>query len=220
MSVFKNKTSQWLLCQNQKQTTTDPNGQRCPTLFFSRAWVLLLLCWLLISKLFKTIAFHGSVQPLHNFNKTWVGYFEEQGRLWTAFGFLCLEVLQNHITLGGRDLLLLSLRKYIQNFQVSKLNILCHCLDRFCRASKNFTSPWFWSPGQLSGIGREWLSHCNVYLFLPSYQNITKSNLVSGSNATLSQIWLECLMMFIKRQPFTTFKLHNYTGWEMLLEWV
>lgn len=111
-----------------------------------------------------------------SFSKTWVSCFEEQGRLWMAFGFLCSEVLQKHITLEQESCFCCPCENMPGNWQVRKLTVLYHCLDMLCKSSKNLSTlnPFmatgiyrFWSLGQLSYWGRQCLSLvCSDCFFL------------------------------------------------------
>lgn len=58
-----------------------------------------------------------------------------------AFGFLCLEVLQKHITLGQESCFCCPCENMPANWQVTKLNILYHCLDMLRKRSKNLIYP-------------------------------------------------------------------------------
>lgn len=136
-----------------------------------------------------------------SFSKTWVGCFEEQGRLWKTFGFLCLEVLQKHITLGQENCFRCPCENMPGIWQVSKLNILYHCLDMLCKRSKNLIYPESIHGNRhllvLVTRSAQWLRQsvsftlCYVYLFLVSYKKSADTNPVTEGNATLNQMWSE-----------------------------
>lgn len=84
----------------------------------------------------------SSPPNITSFSKTWVNWFEEQGRQWMALGFLSFfgsfEVLQKHIILGQENCFCCPSENMPGIWQVTKLNILYHCLDMHCKRSENF----------------------------------------------------------------------------------
>lgn len=158
-----------------------------------------------------------------SFSKTWVGCFEEQGKLWMAFGFLCLEVLQKRTTLQQENCFCCPCENMPGIWQVTKLNVLYHCLDMLYKRSKNLIYPESIHGNRhlllLVTRSAQWprqtvsFTLCNVYLFLVFYKKLVKTNPVTVGNATLNQAfhWTKKVpITLIKIQAFTTFKLHNY----------
>jgi len=138
-----------------------------------------------------------SSQPdLTSFSKTSVGCFEEEGRLWTAFGILWKFYIST-LPWGKENCFCCPCENMPGIWQVAKLNTFYHCLDMLCKRSKTLIYPEsvHGSTHLLVLVTRsaQWLRQtvsftlCNLYFFLVSYKNLAKTNPLTEGNATLNQ---------------------------------
>lgn len=128
-----------------------------------------------------------------SFSKTWVGCFEEQGRLWMAFGFLSLEVLQKHITLGQENCFCCPCENMPGIWQVTQLNTLYHCLDMLCKRSKKLHLPWIHSWQQAStGSGQQVSSVTEADNVFHTLQRLFISCLLQKVSNNKSHNWRQC----------------------------